>query len=715
MGRNRAEEEWKSGQITGREKKGKIFMIHVFYVAMDGNDDWSGTLPSPNNGGTDGPFASLLRARNAIRAMRAESGLPAGGVTVIVGGGEYVLRDPLVFDSEDSGTAEAPIAYVAEAGAMVRLSGGVRITNWRTVDDAAVLARMAPEARKWVLRADLKAHGVSDSGKMETSSNWAHSDPGLEVFFRGRPMTLARYPNEGFLPISSLSVEDGHAIHGIAGSKTGRFRSKDLSWERLRRWSLEANPMLHGYWFWDWADQRMAVKSIDAESGEITLDQTCSHHYGYRAGQWFYAFNMLCELDQPGEWYLDRDADILYFWPPAFDQASAGAQEMPKDGDVIVSLLRDPFTMNAVSHLTLQGLTIEAVRGTAIQIADGESVRIAGCVFRNIGEDAVRVTGGRKHRIADCDIYQTGSGGIYLEGGDRRTLMPGEHEAINNHIHHISRWNPLYKVGIQLKGCGNRAEHNRIHDIPHIAIGFTGNDQTVEFNEIYQAVTGANDAGAIYSSGAHPEDWSMRGHRVRYNFLHHISGFRGKGCSGIYLDDMFSGTAIHGNILYRVARGFLLGGGRDILATNNVFVDCPIAIHLDARALGWAAFTMPDVIAGLKSMPYRDEPWASRYPELVGILDDEPAVPKGNVIARNIFHHCGGNNIEAGAEPELRMTDNLIGEDPGFVDQARLDFRLKDDSPALKLGFEAIPLGQIGLQTSPLRPNLPPVPQIMPL
>jgi len=200
----------------------------------------------------------------------------------------------------------------------------------------------------------------------------------------------------------------------------------------------------------------------------------------------------------------------------------------------------------------------------------------------------------------------------------------------------------------------------------------------------------------------------MRGNRVRFNYLHHLFGFAGEGCNGIYLDDMFSGTGIHGNVLWRVAQGFLLGGGRDILATNNVFIDCPQAISLDARAIGWAAFSMPDVIAGLESMPYREEPWASRYPELVNILDDEPALPKGNVIARNIVRGGSGIWVEHGAKPGLRMEDNFEQGDPCFNDEDNADWRLRVESPALRIGFEPLPLERIGLQCSALRASLPP-------
>ena len=678
------------------KKTRSVAGMHL-HVAADGSDDWSGRIGKARATRSDGPFATLARARDAVRALKAAGDLPPGGVTVTVRGGEYRLAEQLAFTAADSGTAAAPIVYRAADGETVRLSGGVRIADWRPVEDAAMLQRLPPEARGHVLVADLRAHGVNDFGAMASARAWAQSDPGLEVFYRGERMTLARYPNEGYLHIAALSVEDGHRVLTTPGSKVGRFRVAGES-DRLRRWATEPAAMLHGYWFWDWADQRLAVARIAPETGEITLDDRQPHVYGYRAGQWFYAFNMLCELDRPGEWYLDRDAGRLYFWPPAAIQ----------DGDVMVSVLRDPIVLQEVSHLTLQGFVLEFTRGTAVRVSGGEAVTIAGCTIRNVGGDAVRIAGGRRHTVCDCDIHHTGDGGMDIDGGNRRTLTPGGHEAVNNHVHHLARWNPLYKVGIQLKGCGNRAAHNRLHDLPHVALGFTGNDQTVEFNEVYQSVSGANDAGAIYTTGAHPEDWSMRGHRVRFNYLHHLFGFAGAGCTGIYLDDMFSGTQIHGNVLYRVALGLLLGGGRDIVATNNVFVHCPWAIRLDARAIGWAAFSLPDVLAGLEAMPYRDEPWASRYPELVRIRDDEPALPKGNVIARNIVRGGMGIWVEGGAKPGLQRESNLEQDDPCFIDEARLDFHLRADSPALKLGFTPLPLEQIGLRVSPLRRRLPP-------
>jgi len=243
--------------------------MKTFYVSPNGNDAWSGAYQSPNSENTDGPFASVLQARDAIRTLKASTGLPAGGVKVIVCGGEYLLREPITFSAEDSGTAEAPVTYLAAEAETVILSGGVCIADWQPVDDADTLKRLPADARRKVLRADLRAHGITDFGETPYGQKGQTSDPGVELFFRNEPMTLARYPNEGYLHIAELSVDDGHHIRGTHGSHVGRFRTTDVTPERLRRWADEPGLILHGYWFWDWSDQRIPVKAIEPDAGDL--------------------------------------------------------------------------------------------------------------------------------------------------------------------------------------------------------------------------------------------------------------------------------------------------------------------------------------------------------------------------------------------------------------------------------------------------------------
>jgi len=186
---------------------------------------------------------------------------------------------------------------------------------------------------------------------------------------------------------------------------------------------------------------------------------------------------------------------------------------------------------------------------------------------------------------------------------------------------------------------GLRAAHNLIHNAPHQAIAFSGNDHEIEFNEIYSVCLQSNDAGAIYAG----RDWTQRGTIIRHNYLHHVSGYQDRGAKGVYLDDMYCGTEISGNVFHKVANAVHIGGGRDNVVENNIFVDCAQAVHVDARALAQARGHADRWIeeartkGTLSGIRYKEPPYAERWPSLVAILDEEPKAPKGNVIHHNIF------------------------------------------------------------------------------
>ena len=656
-----------------------------YYVSTQGNDAWSGRRATPDRRDTDGPFVTLERARDELRKTKA-------GVVVEIAGGVYERETPFELKAEDSGTAGAPVVYRARKGERVHLVGGKVVTNWEPMTDPLLFRRFDPVAQGQVWQADLKALGITDYGEMKSADTWAQSDPGLELFFNDRPMTLARYPNDGYMHIADVVEKDGWNIFGIPGSKVGKLLYDD---ERPARWSAEQGIMLHGYWFWDWADQRYRVASIDTAKREITLDKL-DHAFGFRKGQWFYAYNLLCELDQPGEWYLNRETGILYFWPP----------EPIGKGRALVSVTRGLVRAEGVSDVTLQGLTLECARGTAVSVHNSQRVVLEGCTIRNVSGNAVGIDGGRECGVEGCDIYQVGDGGVYLGGGDKLTLTHAGHYADNNHIHHCSRWNPLYHPGVQVYGVGQRVTHNLIDNLPHVAVGFTGQEHVIEYNELHSVCYQANDCGAVYTCGA-DEDWTLRGHRIRYNYLHHIAGFEGRGCIGIYLDDCFSSADISGNLLYKVATGILIGGGRDNDLTNNVFVECGKALSMDARGLGWASGIEGYCRRMLAEIPYDKPPWSERYPQLLNILNDEPVAPKGNVVARNVAWQTPWGWIEPKAEPYITFKDNLVDVDPLLVDPARGEFALREDSPAWRIGFEALPLDEMGLYKDPRRASWP--------
>ena len=93
------------------------------FVAAVGNDAWTGTLPEPNGEKSDGPFATVSRARDAVRALKAKGPLTKP-VIVMVREGTYYLKETLVFGPEDSGTKDCPVSYVAYPGETPVVSGG---------------------------------------------------------------------------------------------------------------------------------------------------------------------------------------------------------------------------------------------------------------------------------------------------------------------------------------------------------------------------------------------------------------------------------------------------------------------------------------------------------------------------------------------------------------------------------------------------------------
>jgi hypothetical protein len=654
----------------------------TIYVARNGNDAWSGKLAEPKGG--DGPLATLSRARDKIRSLKSKGGLPAGGVVVEVRGGVYQFAAPLALSAEDSGACGSPIVYRARAGEEVRLVGGVEIPNFKSVVDPAVLKRLDASARGKVVQADVRALGIKDLGEVAGNNRF-------ELFYQDKPMTLARWPNDRFVHIVDVVGGKRVDVRGTIGDAIGRFT---YDGSRPTRWAAEKDIWLHGYWFWDWADQYHKVQSIDLKKHVISLFPPY-HNYGYRKGQWYYALNLLCELDMPGEWYLDRTSGILYFWPPAKEQSSGQAK-------AVASVIPTLVSMNKTSHVALRGMIFEACRGTAIAADDADDVQIIGCTIRNTGSWAVSLSG-KNSGVVGCDIYETSAGGIRLSGGDRQTLAPARLVADNNHIHHYSRWYRIGQPGVAVAGVGNRVTHNLIDNAPHQAMTFSGNDHLIEMNEIHSVCFETNDAGAIYAG----RNWTVRGTVIRYNYFHDISGFQNRGCMGVYFDDQLSGNEIFGNLFYNVTRAALIGGGRDCIIANNIFVDCAPALHVDARGLGWAASGFAGLKHGLTEVPYKGAIWASRYPKLPPILDEDPMAPKGNVVARNICVGGRWGDFEAKAKPMVAFKHNLVDVDPGFEDREHKNFQLKEDSPAYKQGFQRIPLEKIGLYQSSQRCSWP--------
>ena len=517
----------------------------TLYVSPKGNDAWSGRAAEPNAARTDGPLATLAKARDVIRKRKA-AGLPAGGATVLVRGGIYCLAETLKLGAEDSGTADAPVVYRACPGEKPIVMGARAIRDFTPHEGP-------------VLKADVGRQGFK----------------GIyfrQLIFAGRRQHLARWPNfdpqnpygGGWTYVDGV---DRPMYADIPGEdrRTLRYKPQDD-----RPWSRPEEGQVFIFARYNWWNDIVRIAGRDRATRTITLAGNCS--YPPRAGDRYYVENLREELDAPGEWYLDRQTWTLYFWPP---EPLAGRA-------VYAPVLKTIVELNQAAHVTLRGLVIEGCEGTAVVLSKCTECLVAGCTIRNVGDyrgSGASLAAGRHNGVVGCDIHDTGSNAVGLSGGDAPTLTAAENYADNNYIHHVGVY---YKqgVGVAMSGVGNRASHNLIHDTPRMGIMFGGNNLVIEYNHIRHANLETEDTGAVYTGG---RDWlGSRGTVIRYNYFHDILGYGrrdGKWISphfawGVYLDDNTGGVDVIGNIVVRAHRaGIHLHNGRDNHVENNIFVD----------------------------------------------------------------------------------------------------------------------------------------------
>ena len=660
----------------------------AFYVAMDGDDTNPGTVAAP--------FATLVRARNAIRAFASGHGLPQGGVTVWVQDGDYPFSQSLQLSAEDSGTAESPIVYCAVHAGKVRIFGGRQLPTQAFKPLAAGDSDQIPdEVSDKVWSIDLKSLGLNEYGQFPDAFRSAVAVP--ELFFEDKRMTLAQWPNDGWAEVATV-IESGPAPwRNYESDALGVF---EFAGDRPNRWMKAKDVWLEGYWCFDWACETIRVGSIDLDKRNITLAKP--HVYGIGSGnpapRRYRAINLLEELDALGEYYLDREEGVLFFLPPGpLDNAR-----------IVLSVLSEPLIQaTEVSHISFQGFTIETSVGNGLTLSDCRNVALVGCTVRNTGLDGIVVEGGDGCLIESCNVYDIGACGVIIGGGDRKTLAPSNHKVINNHIHHVSRRMRTHGYNIQLNGVGVLMAHNLIEDAPHQAIGLAGNDHIIELNEINRVGMDSDDCGAFYM-GRNP---SERGNIIRYNYWRHIGSDYAHGSCAIYFDDGTGGQTVHGNVFYKAAGGnfgaVFIHGGHDNVVTNNIFIECSRAIG----AAPWNADQWKEWLEGdlwrtrlHEEVSITTPPYTERYPSLKDFMLSYKML-RLNYAERNLAVKC--DSFSSGNWAENNCIS--VQHDPGFVDAESMNFNLRDDAEVLvKLkDFEKIPFDEMGLYTDKHRATLP--------
>ncbi|MCG2658917.1 MAG: right-handed parallel beta-helix repeat-containing protein [Kiritimatiellae bacterium] len=701
----------------------------TFYVAPNGNDTNPGTVKAP--------FATLTRARDAIRELKkaaGEKGLQHP-VMVMVRGGKYYLNETLILSNEDSGMPNCPITWRAYLGEKPIISGGRVVFGWKVYKGN-------------ILQAEFP--GIRDD-------DWKCR----QLFFNGKRQPRARWPKCN--PENPKS-SDWLKMEGPAeeGSKT-LFRYRHGAFRQS--WKKPYQGEVNYYYYAQWSNSIVPIKRIDEENRIITLAYIGYEFEGYPwyvedhspGLQTFLPDNRFCvenileELDQPGEWCFDSEENMFYFWFPAGSI---------KDGEIVVPVLDCLVDLRNTSWLTISGFTFtETTDGDNLhhEGTDGTGAMYARVGLRYVG-DGLHLKNTEHCRIENNCFDSVGGNAIYLESSCSRNLLrhneirgagasgiclagsvlkhPIFNEVSDNNIHHCGVLNK-YSAGVFLgMSDGNYISHNHIEHLPHHGINLADNPSgrnVVEFNEIRYVCEETIDNAAINCWMERPPKNGERcGHIIRFNLIadcFHIEVVDGKAVDiwhsfGIYLDNYTSNCLVYGNIIIHATfAGVMVHGGKNNIIENNIFMDCRINFKLQNCIAEWRYWKLQgfdDFMTGnhfSHNVCYQSKNICPQYPD----PNSELYLLSLHMWTDRVLARCDYNlvfwtgkgqyTVQQGNEvPEdqkiksfdrwraLGYDEHSIIADPLFMDIEHGDYRLRPESPALTLGFQPIPFDRIGVR-----------------
>jgi len=655
----------------------------TFYVAPGGNDAWSGRAAEPNAAEKDGPFATIGRAQESLRALRRDGALP-GPVTIRIRGTQR-LAEPLVITPDDSGTAESPVTFTGYHGERPILSGGRPITGWQKGEGGVWTAEI-PEVR---------------------AGQWRF----LQLFVDGSRRRPARSPNAGYYRIAELLPGPPDPRAKPIAREKFVFAPGDLRpWSRLGDVRV---VLMHS-----WETSIHPIQSIDTETNIVTF--TAPMREWWSIGYWepnqrYCVENALELLDEPGEWYLDRTTGVLSYMPLPGEDLRAVEVIAP----VLTELVRLDGNADEgrfVDHVTLQGLTLHhadwelAPKGNsstqaavtvpaAVMATGARHCVLEDCEIAHVGTYGVWFGRGCKdNRLERNHLHDLGAGGVRI-GEDRMA----EHDVAeasrnvvsNNYIHDGGH---VYAAGVGLwlaQSSHNTVSHNEIHSFDYSgnSLGWTWSEapnrthsNTIEYNHVHHVVRGVlSDAGGIYTLGV------QTGTVIRNNVFHDIWPYTGQPAMawGVYFDQGSRGLLVENNVVYHTLTGGLMNTGRPgNTVRNNIFA-------LSAQHAVWRLHLQdgpPSVVE--RNIFYLTQ--GELFRNDGGRTDDRTKWD------HNLYWRTDGQPLEfygqAFADWQAKGVDrNSRVADPKFVDPARLDFRLQADSPAMEVGFQPIDTSRVGL------------------
>lgn len=636
------------------------------------------------SGTPESPFGTLERVKQAVREC---VDFADGDITVYLAGGDYRLDETFTLSGKESGRSCNNVIFKAYGEERPVISGAEEVTEWDYWRDG-------------IYRASI--------------GDW-NFETLMENGVRGK---LARFPNEGYARLA------GNPGLGVKDSFKYDIELPELERPKeLRAFVWPGGP--DGYW--NWYTNDIFVSDIDYRNKTVYLMEEARYDLG--TGSRFFFQGAKEFLDSPGEYYMDRRENLLYYMPRSLPIENQKIT-ISKVGNLVE--IKPSNSVSPARNIVFEGIEFTGAGENAIHVESACNITLKDCHIYGAGLNGVYINGkSQNNEVRCCSIHDIGENGVYILGNLGIEDSNNGHRIISNHIYNGGR-----TVG---SGAGVMIEHssdnvvayNQISDMPRYGITlksmppgllaglvkenipltsdnarlFTHNTRNLIIrNNLYDLNNDSQDSGAIESWGAGNINKDTS-NVIAENWIHDVDIVFSYGHI-IYLDDQSDGFEVYGNVISHVnhngagiVNGLIMAKGINNDIINNIAAD---ALNSNAALLTQEADGDLNYGIGSRQNVFYE------YGNFFYSNFDDCCDEKFKYSDFNLFYKSKGGYETSGFPSEGsfiswknykngRYDANSLTTDPLFMSPGSGDYRLRYDSPAHALGVRDIPFGDIGL------------------
>lgn len=658
--------------------EGEFVMGEYDLVVSPGGDD--------NNQGTpENPLKTLERAKELLKGVDSDE-----TVTVWFREGNYMIEETVEFTSED----KENVLYRSYPDEEVSFTGAKEISGWSetTINGVNAFVTDVP---------------------VESDDDYFYS-----LFKENKRLSRPNYPKEGLYQVADPKTDEA-----MVPENEAQFFTKSVCFyanpENVLDFANVKDVSVRIMHFW--CDELLPLYSVDAATGRIETRKPTAMTIRVEDN---YVFENVREaLSLPGEWYLDRAEEKLYYIPEEGDTV---------DNTVLYAGVTEKLmNINGAKNISFQGINFEKTdwdyvgkdgsfsgkvfdeshplyknieygathpqaafeTPASIYVSGSSGINFTDCRFENISYTAIKFENASENcSITSCMFNEIGANAVYIHGD---FVVPASTKNIDVTDCHISSYGRIFNnaIGILLTHAIDcDLTNNEIHDgwYTGISVGWnwgysanSTNNINISNNLIYDIGNGwLSDMGAIYTLGIQPDTV------IRNNVIYNVGcdeGRYGYGGWGVYLDEGSSGILVENNLVYDCSsQTFHQHYGKDNIVRNNIFAFGGDGAFRITRNEEHNSLTLSNNILVTDN--------ATMY---ALTTDPDWFIDDSNVY----WDYANGGNVYSGdsmgffeRKSLVIMTargyyNNALFADPIFRDAQNRDFTLAENSPALETGF----------------------------